>query len=727
MTQRAKHPNDLCGADCRYRSLYEGSQSSLSDMAARQAEALGSHGRLRNGLVAALKASFPRQFVQAELAMGRRFADCDDAVLVAYVQAFAEPVLQAPPVGEMAVLRGVLASVGFALPPEDDPASWAKAVRSQQASLEPPVARPGDLSGLFDVAPAMTDTASMSAASMSTPAGPADRTVVAATRPESSRGAAKRRSGRSGRTKAQPDPAATWEAQERAPIGNEPVEDGYEAYQEPHYDHSAPASGGAPDETAPEEATSGASDGGPGNSSADESSDTLWQEIWGDDNGGEGVQTETARGLDAPAIRAAKSTAAEPTSSEPTSSEPTRQKPVASIEAETAGPRRGVRSMRAVLVADGWPDPGVEDARAFVERTPGGRTTFVPEPTNAAALSDLFADDTPSGGDAHTVPSSHWSRVPAAPVATAPEATPTTGAPVPLSLAPPVQAGSSPASQALSASGTRRSGGDGPLRPEMLPMLGTIPKTRRRNASKTIRVAASAPDATVGGPTEGAAGDARLTDATRDALVAQVAVPRPVFTSDLAVTAGSDDLVRAWESECLSNSASAVRFIPPKSRHRARGALVIPYAYAREAAAEFNRSWWAGCLERYRGAKLYELGVLLHRVGEQVVSHHLGEHTVMLRLRQPRGLVGVVVTLDPKLTDDDGSRAALVADVEELLSERLELLVVLTTNAEVIERAETILVEEAAKRSWAPSMTIVAARSWEYAAQNNAAIRHVLG
>ena len=44
----------VCGPDCRYRSLYEGTQSSLTDIASKQAEALGRVGRLRNGMISIL-------------------------------------------------------------------------------------------------------------------------------------------------------------------------------------------------------------------------------------------------------------------------------------------------------------------------------------------------------------------------------------------------------------------------------------------------------------------------------------------------------------------------------------------------------------------------------------------------------------------------------------------------------------------------------------------------
>jgi hypothetical protein len=266
-----------------------------------------------------------------------------------------------------------------------------------------------------------------------------------------------------------------------------------------------------------------------------------------------------------------------------------------------------------------------------------------------------------------------------------------------------------------------------PLRPTLFPQQSPS-RSRSKGRRKTTRVAAMPPDPNV----DLAAEDeprarATLDDDSRHALEAFVALPRPVFTSDLVAATGSDAVVAAWEDECRAMAESPVRFIPPKKRHRLRGPLVIPYDLLRDAASEFDNGWWAEVMRKYRGGRVYELGVLLHRVGEQVISYRFDDTVAVLRLNQPRGIVGVCVLLENTLAPGEPTREAMVAAVEELLRDRLDLLVVLTTYGEPVERVVQPLLEDAAARNWQPTQPIVAAHSWEYADSNNSTFVHVIG
>lgn len=259
-----------------------------------------------------------------------------------------------------------------------------------------------------------------------------------------------------------------------------------------------------------------------------------------------------------------------------------------------------------------------------------------------------------------------------------------------------------------------------PLRPSLFP----APTRPKRGASRVPRTTAAPPDAfdvppelsTIGG---------ELTDATRKALLATVAVPRPIFAADLESVAGSLDLVQTWIDECHSGGDSEIRVVSAKPRHRLRGALVLPAGLLRNGA---KKSLWLNCIERYRAsAKLYEIGVLLHRVSEEVIAHRLGEHTILLRLSQPRGLVGVVVSLDQRPSADDASGAAVIADLEEVLSERLSLAAVLSIYADGTERLASLISAEAQVRRWAPTFPVVVGRSWEYADDGGSSADLVLG
>jgi hypothetical protein len=212
-------------------------------------------------------------------------------------------------------------------------------------------------------------------------------------------------------------------------------------------------------------------------------------------------------------------------------------------------------------------------------------------------------------------------------------------------------------------------------------------------------------------------------------LAAAVAIPRPVFISDLVDQVGSADEVEAWVERCRADADSPYRFIPTKARHRLRGSLVLPVGYLREAAAEFSQSWWAECLERFHGAKLYEMAVLLHAIGDQVKTWKVTADgsAVLMRVAQQRGIVGVVVCLDDRLAPTEAGRSSVASLTAELLKDRLDLLVVLATTDPMLEPLVTAITDEAASRRWEPTCHVVAARSWEWASGNAAAARHVLG
>jgi hypothetical protein len=203
-----------------------------------------------------------------------------------------------------------------------------------------------------------------------------------------------------------------------------------------------------------------------------------------------------------------------------------------------------------------------------------------------------------------------------------------------------------------------------------------------------------------------------------------------VFTSDLVQQTSSAELVESWQ-EARRGHAGQVTFIAPKRRHRLRGSLVLPTGWLRDAQFEFQHSWWSEIVatKAFRGAIIYELAVLLHRVGAQVVSYRINTHhqTVMLRLRSSRGVIGVVVAIGTELDADGETRAALCHDVEELFRERCELIVALSITDAGLESVIAALDAESQQRHWRPPCHVVAAHSWEYADGAVTALRHVLG
>jgi hypothetical protein len=133
-------------------------------------------------------------------------------------------------------------------------------------------------------------------------------------------------------------------------------------------------------------------------------------------------------------------------------------------------------------------------------------------------------------------------------------------------------------------------------------------------------------------------------------------------------------------------------------------------------------------VERYRGARLYELGVLLHRIGDEVVSAQFEEHGALLRLNTARGIVGTVVLFESLSTDPAASNV-LETMLKQLLGERCSLVAILTTSGEAA--AVTLLGEAigrlAVTNGWRPQFPVITARSWEFADDRGSTAQLVLG
>ncbi len=127
--------HSLCGPDCRYRGLYEASQTSLEDMAKRHAGSLQEHDDLRSGLVSLAKRLFPGEVRELERKGGLRLQDADDQALVMYLEGFVSTAVMRGKTGRasMETLRAVLSQQGYEIPKEHDLPSWAAAISAQGA------------------------------------------------------------------------------------------------------------------------------------------------------------------------------------------------------------------------------------------------------------------------------------------------------------------------------------------------------------------------------------------------------------------------------------------------------------------------------------------------------------------------------------------------------------------------------------------------------------------
>lgn len=400
-------------------------------------------------------------------------------------------------------------------------------------------------------------------------------------------------------------------------------------------------------------------------------------------------------------------------------------------------------------------DPGADplddyDPAPILDR-PDFDSLPAPEPApvvlSAETLTSLFDEDTPPTLDLASVlffddepdlaaetPAAPGTAGPAAPAQTD-HAVPAAGADVVTPAgeqAAPVN--TAPASAAEPAPPNAKQLPQAPLRPTLFAQSQVPKSARSKRPPRVSRVIAAPPDprgldvpvpqdVTIDG----------LTQELFDKLVASVCIPRPVFTSDLAAQIGSPELVEEWERKCRSmGTDSPVRFVSPKRRHQARGCLVVPAAAdLRTAASEFSRSLWSELIERRMlGAKLYEVGVLLHRFADKVVSSRYDyDHDIItLLVNQPRGMVGVVVALDPESAAAAGGRKSLADAVESLLKDRLTLIAVLThlVAGDMLDKLAVTIREEASARGWQPAMPILTSQTWEFAADGGATATAVL-
>jgi len=249
-----------------------------------------------------------------------------------------------------------------------------------------------------------------------------------------------------------------------------------------------------------------------------------------------------------------------------------------------------------------------------------------------------------------------------------------------------------------------------PVRVELFPNPNP---GRAKRGRRQVRVAALPPESfDVIGLDVSSKGDA----ATNAKIQALCTIPRPVFTSDLINVLGDSQSVEQWQEDQRADGSN-VRFIAPKARHKQRGSLIVPVGQARSDMDLQGPTWWSAVLDRYRGAKLYELGVVCHSVQDTIKSYNVdsGLPVVTFKIAHDRGVVGLVVLCDDELHEGSIGRDALRSGVEEMLGASLEMLCVLVTGDKSLDPACIAVSEEFSSRGWKIGCPVVGARSWEWA------------
>jgi len=597
--------NDNRAEADRYRSLFEGAQSSLSDLSARQAQALSRVGRLRNAVVTVLRRNFMELSAQAEAQLGLRLSDVDDEILIAYLEAFVSAASRGDQRVTLNAMAEAVAALGVPLR-GDEPLLWVEQIHAHRGVLRREQERAA-------ASPASSGAAKDNADKAEITVKPAPVNGSAQTTPPG--------------------------------VDNEPND--YWGWEP-----GTTLEGLFPD----------AGDGQLGSLFGDVETPALWDNDLGHTRNSDSQWAPSPVAPADPGRQAAEKTAPPGPVSPPAET----TAPKATEKSKTKSPNRpGPKAAPQTTKPEANPPvvpapaPAETDSRQPVE----ARAAAQPDPLQVTgdtrAEQQTTTDEPGDRGDAQHA-------------------------------------------EASEPSGSI--GVETPLRPELFPTAPT-----RRKRTREVRTQATPPE----GGLPFKSGTAVLDDAMRQALLAASSIPRPVFTRDLIAVAGDEAVVDAWEAECRADvSTSPVRFVAPKSRHRQRGRLV-----AVEQGAAKPADWWYQAVSRYRAGRLYELGVLLHRVGDEIVSFQLGEQVCLFRLNTPRGLVGVVVVLDVAAEDNPEVRYELTEVVENLMGERLTLLAVLTASGEPgsLEGLSGNLEQIATERHWRPTFPLVAARSWEYA------------
>jgi hypothetical protein len=251
-----------------------------------------------------------------------------------------------------------------------------------------------------------------------------------------------------------------------------------------------------------------------------------------------------------------------------------------------------------------------------------------------------------------------------------------------------------------------------PIKPENLNDYKLSKAKPTKTKKKEIRVQASQPLSV-----RGIEGTTKLDDRLRSIFMSAVTIPRPVFTRDLVSFCDDIEVIEEWEQESRSNVDLGLRFISPKQRHRNRGSLIIPSKSLRISSKKKSEDWWNTAIDMYMGAKLYELAVLLHRTGDEIISYDFNDYNAVIKLNTQKGIVVLLTVMNDRLEVGTDSRESLTSQIKNSSKEKISYIAVLSTLGEekemerLIANMNSINQEE----NLGLSCPLVASRTWEFA------------
>lgn len=252
-----------------------------------------------------------------------------------------------------------------------------------------------------------------------------------------------------------------------------------------------------------------------------------------------------------------------------------------------------------------------------------------------------------------------------------------------------------------------------PLRPEIV--KHSSPRARR---GKPIKVQATRPEKPLFENLTNTSFEEEKNSMSNDfinKLIEAASINRPMFIRDLSAVANTREDAEKWEEICRLDPANyPVRFIGAKVRHKNRGSLVIPANSRRMVGENISDNWWWNAVDLYRGAKLYELGVLLNRLGKDLKDFSFTSDSSLLHIDTKKGLLSIVVLYGNTMLGDDQSIGKLF---NQLQSENPYEILFLQTQSEdsAIEKTISKLKYFKDELNWNPTCSVKVAYSWEFA------------
>lgn len=186
---------------------------------------------------------------------------------------------------------------------------------------------------------------------------------------------------------------------------------------------------------------------------------------------------------------------------------------------------------------------------------------------------------------------------------------------------------------------------------------------------------------------------------------------KPTFVIDLLPIAGNVNDLSAWEKVHRDNiEKSDFRFLASKNRYKQLGSLIIN----KESISQ--NSCWGSCVTELRGAGLYEIGVLLRRINDEVIDYTISNDIIVFYVHSARGITKLIILMS-EFDKSSDVRSRVFKELQETGNINLSLIAILSTKSEknILVKITESVKEFYLKDDLKPITSIVTAHSWEFA------------